>query len=221
LDVEDVKKLIEAAQHPRDKAFVSVLYESGARIGEIATLRIKHAEFDNNGAKLMVTGKTGMRRVRIIGSVSYLTNWVDHHPNKNDPESPLWLSIGSNNHNQKITYRALSKRLKEIGEKAYIKKIELKDVKLGKDWRDFDIVEGYVKNKGDKDVDFVELTIYYLDINNIRIGEESFRISGFSLNTFEAQPLKPNYSEDFSFGLDTPPEWSGKIEYEITKIEFS
>jgi len=122
LDVEDVKKLIESAQHPRDKAFVSMLYESGARIGEILTLRIKHVEFDDYGVKLMVSGKTGMRRVRIIGSVSYLSNWLNYHPYREDPESPLWLSIGSKCYNKKIKYRAMAVRLMKIAKRAGVKK---------------------------------------------------------------------------------------------------
>ena len=43
---DEVKKLINSADHPRDKAFVSALYESGARIGEIASLQIGNINLD-------------------------------------------------------------------------------------------------------------------------------------------------------------------------------
>jgi integrase len=36
-----------AAENPRDKALISVLYESGCRIGEILSLKIRN-KFDNN-----------------------------------------------------------------------------------------------------------------------------------------------------------------------------
>jgi len=39
---EEIKKVIHSAKHPRDKAFISILYESGARIGEIGSLQIKN-----------------------------------------------------------------------------------------------------------------------------------------------------------------------------------
>ena len=39
---EDIKKLINAADLPRDRAFISVLYESGCRIGEMLFMRLKH-----------------------------------------------------------------------------------------------------------------------------------------------------------------------------------
>ena len=40
LTEEDIKKLIDAADNPRDKAFVSLISESGARIIEIGNLHI-------------------------------------------------------------------------------------------------------------------------------------------------------------------------------------
>lgn len=43
-----------AAENPRDKALISVLYESGCRIGEILSLKIRNVEFDNNGSVVIV-----------------------------------------------------------------------------------------------------------------------------------------------------------------------
>ena len=45
-NTEDIEKLIAAATNTRDKALVSVLYDSGCRIGELLTLRIKNVAFD-------------------------------------------------------------------------------------------------------------------------------------------------------------------------------
>src|SRR5207247_1339083 len=60
LTEDDVKKMAEKAEHPRDRALIMVLYEGGFRVGEILGLQIKHVSFDNNGAQIMVAGKTGM-----------------------------------------------------------------------------------------------------------------------------------------------------------------
>ena len=46
---------------------------------------MKHVSFDSNGAQIMVAGKTGMRRVRIIASAPLLTQWLENHPRKEDP----------------------------------------------------------------------------------------------------------------------------------------
>jgi len=58
-DEEDAKKMIETAEHPRDKALVACLYESGCRVGEIASLKIGDVNFDEYGVHMVVKGKTG------------------------------------------------------------------------------------------------------------------------------------------------------------------
>jgi len=68
--------------------FPLVLYEGGFRVGEILGLQIKHVSFDNNGAQIMVAGKTGMRRVRVIASAPLLTQWLENHPRKGTPPLP-------------------------------------------------------------------------------------------------------------------------------------
>lgn len=118
LTEEDIKKLINAADNLRDKAFISILYETGCRIGEMLFLRLKHIKFDQYGAQLLVNGKTGFRRVRIILSVPFLTEWINKHPNKEDPESPLWMTRKY----RSIQYAAIKMAIQRIAEKAGIKK---------------------------------------------------------------------------------------------------
>ncbi|MDP2717386.1 MAG: tyrosine-type recombinase/integrase, partial [Candidatus Micrarchaeota archaeon] len=91
----EVYRMAQAAHHPRDKALVLVLYESGCRIGEMLSLKIKNVQFDQYGAVLRVTGKTGDRRVRIIQSASELGKWLEIHPNK-ETESWLWPPRSNN-----------------------------------------------------------------------------------------------------------------------------
>ena len=122
LTPEDVEKLINAADHPRDKALVSVLYESGCRIGEILTLRIKHISFDEYGAKIVVNGKTGMRRIRIISSVPHLATWIENHPLRDKPDAPVWVGIGTRNKNGAVQYKNVRTLIAKLAEKAGIKK---------------------------------------------------------------------------------------------------
>ena len=68
LSEHEILRLAEAAQNHRDRAFVLVLYESGCRIGEILGLRMKDLAYDEKGALLSVSGKTGTRRIRIVAS---------------------------------------------------------------------------------------------------------------------------------------------------------
>lgn len=96
LTKKEVKRIINQTSKPRDRAFISTLYESGCRIGEFLPLQMKHLEFDDKGAKLMVNGKTGSRRIRVVSSVPYLKKWIDNHPKKDDHHAPIWYSRYSN-----------------------------------------------------------------------------------------------------------------------------
>ncbi len=122
LTEKDIKRLIDAAEYPRDKAFVSMLYELGARIGEIGSLQIKDVTRDRYSYIVDLNGKTGHRTPRIVISDPYITNWLNLHPGKDNPRSPLWVMTGNRNKNEKMKYgsfRALILRLKR---KAKIKK---------------------------------------------------------------------------------------------------
>lgn len=91
---DEVKRLASVAKTSRNRALVLVLYESGCRIGEVLSLRIRNVEFDNHGAVLIVTGKTGMRRVRVIMSSPSIADWLNVHPRRDDPDFPLWVGQG-------------------------------------------------------------------------------------------------------------------------------
>lgn len=119
---EEINKMIKTAKNPRDKALISILYESGCRIGELLGLKIKNVSFDKYGAKLIVNGKTGMRRVRLISSVHYLTEWLENHPYSENPESPLWITLATNNRGNLLKYRRVSEILKTIAKEVGIRK---------------------------------------------------------------------------------------------------
>ncbi len=83
LTEEEIKQIIEAAYSIRDKALISLLYHSGCRIGELLNIKIKDLTFDQYGAVVIVDGKTGMRRIRLIEPVPLLANWISNHPHGN------------------------------------------------------------------------------------------------------------------------------------------
>jgi len=92
---EEVDLLIASCDNARDKAIISLLYDSGMRIGELLTLRIKDVVFDNYGMRTMVSGKTGVRNVRVIGdSIGYVKAWLNVHPDPFNPEAWLFCGIG-------------------------------------------------------------------------------------------------------------------------------
>ena len=119
---EDVKRLIEVGENSRDKALVSMLYESGCRIGEIATLQIYNVKFDDYGVLINVEGKTGSRQIRLVASVPHIATWLQNHPLKENRLAPLWITIGTKNHNQLLQYGALRALLRRLFKRAHIDK---------------------------------------------------------------------------------------------------
>lgn len=119
---DDVQKLIDVCENPRDKAFISILYETGCRIGEIAGIKIKHISFDEYGAQIMVDGKTGQRRVRIISSVHYLRYWLELHPLKANSDAFLWIKLTSQHRGKLMDYPGFLRVFKIVKKKAGVTK---------------------------------------------------------------------------------------------------
>jgi integrase len=119
---DDVKQILEACDNARDKALISLLWDSGCRIGEALSLRLKHLTFDRYGGVIVVHGKTEMRRVRLIPSIPYLANWKEHHPRKDDPNAPLFIGLGSRNHHKQLKYNAIDRLFRKLKEKTNFKK---------------------------------------------------------------------------------------------------
>lgn len=117
---EEVKHMAEVAEHPRDKALVMVLYESGCRIGEILSLKLKNVQFDEYGAVLRVTGKTGDRRVRVVSSAPLIASWIDVHPHRNDPNAGLWVGRYHRYADHTPTYESMVRCLHELARLAGI-----------------------------------------------------------------------------------------------------
>lgn len=122
LTEEDVTHLVEKADNLRDKALILTLYESGCRIGEIASLRLRNLDFDQYGAVLIVSGKTGDRRIRVVNAAPLLASWRDNHPDRDDPSAPLWVGIGTRNKGHLVTYRCLNMVIKRAARRAGLKK---------------------------------------------------------------------------------------------------
>jgi len=58
------------------QCFIAVLYESGCRIGELMMLTPEAVKFDENGAVLLINGKTGQRRIRIVKHARLLQKYI-------------------------------------------------------------------------------------------------------------------------------------------------
>lgn len=93
---EDILNMIISTKSKMYRAFISLLYETGARIGEIGALQLEHIKFDDLGGSLFVDGKTGPRIIRIVWSSAYLEDWINDCPGESKKKSSIW-------NNQKYT----------------------------------------------------------------------------------------------------------------------
>jgi site-specific recombinase XerD len=91
LTPEEILEMIRHARNPRDKALVSFLYESGARISELLSMKIRHLDFAASMLKATLpVSKTLPRTIPLVSCMRHVATWVNYHPLKDDPEAPLW-----------------------------------------------------------------------------------------------------------------------------------
>jgi len=111
---EEIQKLIEACKYSRDRAVVSVLYESGCRISELGRLRWKDAIFDQYGVKLYLDDKKEDKRryARLTMARSYLATWKADCP---DPaaDAAMFTNLQDKSPVEYITIVRLLERLKK------------------------------------------------------------------------------------------------------------
>ena len=122
----EIKAMAEAADSLNDRALIMVLYESACRIGELLTLKIKNVTIDQYGSVIIVNGKTGMRRIRLIESSPDLVLWINNHPKVQDRDAPLFIYLANQNQHQaygkELNNQSASQILKKVSERAGITK---------------------------------------------------------------------------------------------------
>jgi len=118
LTEQEVNEIIKNCKTIRDRALIATLADSGCRISEIGTMKVKHVSFEEYGARLTVSGKTGMRKILVINCVPYLQEWINQHPDNSNPDSFLWCDSSK----ELICYARMSDILKIAAKNAGIKK---------------------------------------------------------------------------------------------------
>ena len=119
LSLDEVKKMAEVTTNQRDRAMIMALYESAARADELLKMKIRDIKIDRYGAVCMVNGKTGSRRIRLVDSVPDLQLWMNMHPEKDNPDVPLWIT---HKPGRDLKYSQFRNIVVQLGKKARIKK---------------------------------------------------------------------------------------------------
>jgi integrase/recombinase XerD len=115
----EVETLIKCATRLRDKCMLSVAFERGLRPSELLLLNVGDVTFDVMGARIRVRkSKTGERLLRVIATASLLGRYLESHPLKDNPTAPLWVNESTNHMNERLTWTAWNRIMKEVAQKA-------------------------------------------------------------------------------------------------------
>jgi len=122
LTLDEIKQLITAANNSRDRALIATMYESGARIGEHVSCRVKDVSFNEFGCTLVLPkSKTDPRKIQLVFAASYLRQWLQDHPARENRDAALWVSLKASDH-PKLHSQSIGEMLTRMAMKAGIKK---------------------------------------------------------------------------------------------------
>ena len=124
LTMDEILKLADNTTNLRDRAIIMTLYETGARIGELMGLTIKDIDFGRELSHVEIPeeGKTGSRRIPIRLCQTSIANWLQEHPDRENPNAPLFCGLWSKRRGQSINYRTIYEMLRDTFKRANIKK---------------------------------------------------------------------------------------------------
>lgn len=124
LTPEEVLKLINLEHELCYKTYFAILYESGMRADEIASVNLENVERHENGDYTlhMQRSKTIIRPIPILEfGVQYLNKWLLLHPHKDEPKSPLFLNATG----RPLTPAMANKRLRKLMRLSNIKNMKI------------------------------------------------------------------------------------------------
>jgi integrase/recombinase XerD len=107
----DVDSVLRGCTSIRDRLLTEVLYETGARRGEIFHMRLKDVQFDDHSPIIYLHGKTGTRRRRLYNSGPDLIAYLSIHPDRNNPEAKFWVT----NLGKPVSYGGIYKIVRKLG----------------------------------------------------------------------------------------------------------
>jgi site-specific recombinase XerD len=118
---KEAQQLIDATITARDRAIISLLWETGARVGEIANLKLQDIQFNKGDATINLFGKTGARRVMILESVRDLKNYLTVR-NLMAKHDFVFCLEGTRNKSAPMTHPSIIKLLKQATTRANLNK---------------------------------------------------------------------------------------------------
>jgi site-specific recombinase XerD len=116
LTPDEINRLLTGCRSVRDRAIVAVLYESGARVGEVARLRWRDVEFDKYGVRIYIhdTKVNQVRYARCTWAREMLAAWQSVYPLPVTPDAWVFLS----SRKEAMNYDQIRQRVKMAADRA-------------------------------------------------------------------------------------------------------
>lgn len=120
---EDIRRVIEkGCRYDHEKAFVRLTHETGCRVGEVLGIRLKDIDRKETLWSVRVSGKTGERTVFLRESIPYLVRWLEIHPDNQNPNAYLWVSLHNRFYGKPLRYDGARRLLKRTFVRAGVDK---------------------------------------------------------------------------------------------------
>lgn len=98
---EDDALLLKYCPDKGIRCYHAMSIDTSARPHELLKLRIRDVIFKNSGgvqyAEVVLSGKTTQRVILLFSALPYVKDWLDEHPLRNNPDSPLFVSLNRGN----------------------------------------------------------------------------------------------------------------------------
>jgi integrase/recombinase XerD len=129
LSMDEINDLLDAATHPRRKALIALLADTGMRISAAAGLRIRDYSVDGRLATVQPNpdspNKDARDPIPLTWSRGSLCNWLDAHPASDNPDAPLFIKVEHVDEDDDISdrflsYQYLTRRIKRVADDADI-----------------------------------------------------------------------------------------------------
>lgn len=123
---EEVTQIAEHALNFRDKAWIWTLFNSGCRPGEVYQLRVGDVTPHDEGyieLRVRREKNSAPEPAPVYeDAVPALLSWLGAHPQREDPDAPLWVDLRGARSAKGATYRAMYKALESAAARAKIAK---------------------------------------------------------------------------------------------------
>ncbi len=118
---EQYDKIMKITIHPQVRAMFETLYLGGMRPSELTSMKISGVKIDGVVEVTVMESKTIPRVIPLSEIPHNLLHWCDIHPNKDDPDKPLWYTLSRREEEYKRLNRwGVADRLQEACSKAGI-----------------------------------------------------------------------------------------------------